>query len=371
MKLFNWGSRKNDEAPKQFHSTPLVDAIAAEQAYDYTPLVTRDEALSVPGVMKARNTLTIIATLPLKTLNSKWNQVDNKLFRQIDPDRTNIAVLSDTIEDLFLYKYAYWRVLERETRGIAYPVSAEYIEFHRVSEEEKDGEVRIRIDGKLVSWSDVIKFESPNPGFLRHGGRVVKRALDIDKTSAKYARNPRPLDYFRPTEMADPDEETIRDTLRKWKLWLNSETTGYVPAGLEYITVEQPTPAELQLIEAQNQVNLSIALMTGLDPDELGYRSEGMSRTYNNIQDLRIDRVNGVYAPYMRAITDRLSMADVTRKGHTVQFDLSDFLKADDKTRAEVQAIRLGNDSLTLDEVRDIEHMPPLPEGVTNETRTE
>jgi len=355
---------------EQFSSqTPLVDAIEAEvYGTQDLPVVTCEEALSVPGVMRARNMIASIATLPLKTYSPNWKLVDNPLFRQIEPDRGNVVVLADTLEDLLFNKYAYWRVLERDARG--YPTFVEYIEYKRVSEEEKNGVVSIRIDGKEVAWADLIKFESPNPGFLKHGGRVVRRALDLDKTSAKYARNPRPLNYFRPTDGVDPANDTeIRSFIQKWKRWLRLETTGYVPAGVEYVTVEQPTPQELQLIEAQRQVSLSIANMTGLDPEDLGISTT--SRTYQNAVDRRQDRINEVFAPYMRAITDRLSMGDVTRRGHVVEFDLTDYLKADPKTRADVQNIRLANGSLTLAEVRDTEHQPPLPEEVANgETTT-
>jgi hypothetical protein len=50
--------------------------------------------------------------------------------------------------------------------------------------------------------------------------------------------------------------------------------------------------------------------------------------------DRKQDKVNRVYAPYMRAITDRLSMGDVTRRGYAPQFDLTDYLKSDPVTQA-------------------------------------
>jgi hypothetical protein len=370
MKLLFW---KQDTVTKQeFSATPLVDYIEQETyGTALLPVVTREEALSVPGVMRARNMIASIATLPLKTYAKDWKLVDNPLLRQIDPTRTNVATLADTLEDLLFNKYAYWRIVERDVRG--YPVFAEYVDFRIVSEEEKDGDVTVRINGKVVSWADIIKFESPNPAFLKHGGRVVKRALDLDVTSAKYARNPMPLSYFRSTDpSSDPaDDAGIKAFLQKWKRWFKSETTGYVPAGIEYVSVEQPTPAELQLIEAQKQVALNLANMTGLDPEDLGISTT--SRTYQNAVDRRQDRINEVFAPYMRAITDRLSMSPmagtgaygnyVTKRGHSVQFDLADYMKADPKTRMEVQTGYLNARVTVPNEVREDEHRPPIPGG--------
>lgn len=366
----------------EMSATPLVDAIESElYGTDLLPIVTRDEALSVPGVMRARNTIASIATLPLRTYAANWTEVDTELFQQIDPTTTNVVTLANTLEDLLLHKYSYWKVLERDVDDL-FPVSIEYVDIRLVSDpttplfkgsERDKADNVLRINGKVVPWSDVIRFESPNPGFLKHGARVVKRALDLDQTSAKYANNPRPLDYFTPDQDADPlDDNGIRSFLRKWRDWLRKRTTGYVPAGMKYVSVDQPTPAELQLIEAQKQVGLSIANMTGLDPEDLGISTT--SRTYQNATDRRQDRINEVFAAYMRAITDRLSMGDVTRKGHVVQFDLTDYMKADDKTRAEVQISRKDAGLLTADEIRAIEHRPALtnqPEEVTNGTSAE
>ena len=359
QRISAWYFGESEIQRQEFASTPLIDAIEADQNGTLLPQVTRDEAFSVLPVMLARNLIcNSISALPLKTYNSKWKPMDNPLFRQIDSTRTNGAVLADTVEDLLMYKYAYWRILSRGSDG--YPTEAEHIHFLRVSEDVKDGRSVIRIDGKLQDWADIRKFESPNPGLLKHGGRVIKRSLDLDLTAARYARNPMPLNYFRPMDGVDPlDDNGIRGFLQKWKRWLRNETTGYVPAGMDYVTVDQPTPAELQLIESQKQVALSIANMTGLDPEKLGVSTT--SRTYANIVDRRQDEINEVYKPYMNAITERLSFQDVTKRGHVVVFDLSEFLKANPKERAEVQLMYHSAGLLTDDEIRNDEQRPALP----------
>lgn len=367
---FDWKTLTFEQEPvrETFAATPLIDAMEAEQAGNATlPSVSRDEALSVPGVMYARNTICSIANLPLKTYNSKWKLINNPLLREIDPTRTNQAVLADTLEDLFFYKYSYWRVLDRAADD--FPISAEYIDRSRVSDPtvpyfngtlQDRQENTLRIDGKNVSWADVIRFESPNEAFLRHGARVIKRALELDKTAAKYARNPRPLNYFRPTDGVDPfDDAGIRAFLRKWKNWLVYEVTGYVPAGMELVQVDQPNPQEMQLIESQQQVNLSIAVMVGLNPKDFGV--DVSTRTYQNVQDDRQERINQVFKAYMGAIADRLTKGDVTKQGHQVFFDLTEYMRANEKERAEVQDMKLGNGSTTLDEVRNEDHKPALP----------
>lgn len=362
----------------EFSQTPLIDAMTYEQYGTETlPVVTREQALSVPGVMYARNNIcSTISTLPLKTYSASWKLVDNPLFRQIDPTRTNVSVLSDTLEDLFFYQYAYWRVLARDAKG--FPTYAEYVDIRIVSDPtvpfykgNVDDEVNnvLRINGEVVSWNNVIRFESPNPGFLKLGGRIVRQALELDKTAAIYAKNPLPLSYFRPMDNQDPgDDAAIRQFLREWTEHQKTGLPSYVPAALEYVPVQQPDPVSLQLVEQQQQVNLSLAVMTGLNPKDFGVNVS--TRTYANVQDERQDRINEVYAPYMRSITDRLSMGDVTRRGHTVQFDISDFMKADEKTRAEVQISRQAATLLTPDEIRAAEHLPALTPDQEREVAT-
>jgi hypothetical protein len=355
VKAYFFGEPKAQE----FSSTPMVDYMTAETyGTELLPMVTRNEALSIPEVMRARNMICSLATLPIKTYDKDWKQLDNPLFRQIDPTRANVATLADTLEDLLFYGYAYWRVTDRLSTG--YPAYAEYVPFDHVSEQIEAGRRVIRINGDVVPWADVLKFESPNPGFLKHGGRVVRRALDLDVTAAKFAKNPRPLDYFTPDMDVDPlDDNGIRSFLQKWKLWLRTNVTGYVPAGMKYVSVDQPTPAELQINESKRQVGLSIANMTGIDPEDLGISTT--TRTYQNATDRRQDRINEVFAPYMRAITDRLTMGDVTKRGHQVFFDLSDYMKADETTRANVQIARKNAGLLTDEEIRADEHRPALP----------
>lgn len=323
------------------------------------PRVSREEALSVPEVMKARNMICNISTLPLVTYRKDWSVEDNRLFRQIDPAETNVFTLNQTVEDLFFRGVAYWRILEFGADD--YPVSATWIDFDRVSENEENGRIVCRIDGKVVPWSEIRRFRSPNPALLEYAGRVIRQALDLDATAARYAKNPKPLSYFRPTDQnADPfeDDNAIRAFLRKAKRWLLSgETTGYVPAGVEYVAVDEPTPAEMELVAAQKQVAIRIANMTGLEPEDFGVAVT--SDTYQNSVDRRMDRINQVLAVYMQAVTQRLSMGDVTKNGYTVGFDLDDYLRADPKTRMEVQVGYKVAGVISAEEIRTDERLPP------------
>lgn len=336
-------------------SPPMpIDTAVREGFFGGAGRVSRELAISVPAVQRGRNLICSLSTLPLIVQGPANAVVDNPLIRQIDPDRANLNTLADTIEDLLFEKYAYWRITARDFAG--FPVAAQYVPFHLVNVRE---DKTIWIDGKKVAWSDVIQFESPNPALLVHGARAIRRAVLLERASEMYAGEPRMDGFFTPSEGADPAEDDEIDAmLNKFAEHRKNRRSGYVPAALKWNDVQQPTPADLQLVQIQDKVTKDLANAMGLDPEDLAVSTT--SRTYQNAVDRRRDRINDTLSPYMQAITARLSMQDVTRRGYVVAWDLDDYLRADPKTRWEVYEIGLRMGAITIDEIRQEERMPEL-----------
>ena len=334
------------------------------------PTATRAEALSVPAVQKGRNLLCSIATLPLVQKGPDNKLVRNPLLEQIDPDVPNVVTLAQTVEDLVFDAIAWWRIT-----GFGfddYPMTARRLDPSSVSLVPPDGRspaplpsgedprgAVVWVDGKPVSASEMIRFDSPNPAVLKVCGRSIKRAVLFDQTARLYADNPRPLDYFTPSDGVDPvEDEQIQDILGDWDTSRRHRSTAYVPAALAYHSVDSPTPHDLQLVELQRQVTLELANALGVDPEDLGVSTT--SRTYANAVDRRRDRINDVLAPFMRAITDRLSMGDVTKRGYHVVFDLDDYLKSNPTERFAVYEKGLALGVWTVDDIRRKEGEPPM-----------
>lgn len=334
--------------------------------------VTREFALAVPAVLKGRNVICSIATLPLVTLNAQTRErVRSRLLEQIDPQVANSVTLAMTVEDLIFDGVAWWKITATEAVG-DWPVSAQHVASHLVHTDPPsadalntvpsgvDPSTGVYINGVWTSGSRVIRFDSPNPPLLKVGKRTIKRAALLEAAAAMYAEDPRALDYFTPAEDADPNETEVREALDNWLAARRTRATAYVPGTLEYHEVQAPTPADLQLAQLQQQAALDLANMLGLDPEDVGVSTT--SRTYANAVDRRRDRINDTLAPYMRAVTDRLSMPDVTRRSQLVMFDLRDYLKADPKTQAEVDAMYLDREVISSPEVRTSSlNLPEIP----------
>lgn len=334
--------------------------------------VSRADALSVPAVMRGRNMICNVATLPLVTVNKQRKVVEREFLAQIDPDVPNEVTLAQTLEDLFFEGTSYWLITEFDFDGM--PLHARHLAWETVTL-QPPGNGRSPaplpsgidprgatpyVDGRPVSWSQLIMFSSLNPPLLSAAARPIRRALLLDKMANMYAENPRPLDYFTPGEGADPaDDDEIRVMLANWQQARQNGSTAYIPAALKYTEVTVPTPADMQIVEQQVQVDRQLSNAMGIDAVDVGVSTT--SDTYQNAVDRRQDKVNTVLAAYIKAITSRLSMDDVTRPGERVDFDLDNYLRADPKTRAEIADIRLRNGTKTIEEDREDENMPDLP----------
>lgn len=363
------------EAPRRTFDTaprPIDDLFAAMRGVSGSP-VSREQAMSVSMVQRGRNLLCSVATLPLSQLRPDNTRERSSLLDQLDPDVANVVTLAQTVEDLVFDSVAWWRVIGRGADG--FPTSIRRLDPDSVSTKPPVGRAPaplpsgedyrsdgvVWVEGKEVSWRDVIRFDSPNPPVRKAAARAIRRAILLETLSETYANDPRPLDYFTARDGMEPDsDEDLDEFLGDWHTERKNRSTAYVPWQYEYHSVDSPSPLDLQLADLLKQVGLELANAMGVDPEELGISTT--SRTYANNVDRRQDRVNDVLAPYMRAITDRLSMPDVTRRGYVVIFILDDYLKANPTDRWSVYQTAEGMGALSIPEIRQIEKLPPKAE---------
>lgn len=311
-----------------------------------TGSVTREEALSVAAVQRGRNELCAISTIPLRLFRGT-DILPSALLRQFDVDVPNVVHLAMTIEDLAFERIAWWRVLGYDFDG--FPIAVRRIDPCRVVVKNPTGRpaaddsrfVWIKRDGERggdywerVPAAQMIRFDSPNPGILKANARPIRIARKLEGLIEMYADNPSLREYFTDADnpevdpMAEPEVDAF---LAEYGAMRQTRPYGWLPSTVKRVESSTPSPKDLTLADLQQAVMVSLANGLGVDPEDIGVSTT--SRTYQNADDRRRDKVNRVYAPYMRALTDRLSMGDVTRHGHEVRFDLTDYLKSDPTAR--------------------------------------
>lgn len=332
--------------------------------------VSRSEALSVVGVKRGRDLLCSIATLPLVTKDASSVTVRSTLLQQIDPDVPNVVTLAMTIEDLILESVSWWKITAFGWDG--FPYSAKHVDFDAVSMSPPPGypihtlpsgmypNGIVWVMGQPVDGANMIRFDSPNGPLLVHGARAIRRAIKLARAAEMYSDDPEARAYWTPAEGADPaDDNDIAEMLRAYRAARAEGSEAYIPAAVKRTPISSTSPADLQLIEQQKRSDLEIANLLGLDPEDLGISTT--SRTYANATDRRQDRLNNVFAPYMEAITGRLSMNDVTKRNQRVIFDLNNYMKADPTTRWATYGVAIDKGIKSLEEVRAEEGLPAIP----------
>lgn len=338
--------------------------------YEVPARVMRSQALTVPAVKRARDKICGgLGGLPIFTLSRANMRGSRKLFEQPEKDIARSVTLAMTVEDLLFEGIAWWRIKSFGWDG--FPEEVVRLDPRTVTI-APDQRVYVGRDGapqgsaaEHVEDRLLIRFDSPHDPLLVVAARAIRTSMALDHTAAEYAETPQPMMYFEPRDpVIEPDLELqVKPTLEGWKAARQAGAIGYVGNALVPRQLNAWSPDELQLAEARQHAALEIARATGVDPEDLGVSTT--SRTYANSADRVLSFQNDVLRPYANAITDRLSMPDVTPRGTRVRFDWAFGLGADEASRIATYAAGVDLGIYTVDDAAAREELPvpaPKPE---------
>jgi len=340
----------------------LPDSIAAAFGINVaSDRVSRFEAMGIPTVKRARNIIAgTIGTFPLvctRTAGTGVARVDRPLLTQPDPDTTLQYVLTWTVDDLIFYGVAWWRVTARDLQG--YPAQVERLDRSRIRLDYTTGTVHV--DGAPAAPRDLIRFDSPDEGVLNVPGTTLRTALLLEAAVRRFAVMDIPSGVLKDTraEGANLTAGEVDQLLAGWRSAREKYATGYLHRSLDYV----PTAfnaQQLQLLEGRQHQALEIARMFGLAAGHVN-APEATGMTYRNGEAQRRALVDESLRDYMTAITQRLSLGDVTPRGQAVDFDLAKYLRGD-KSEAIASAVTAsGGPVLSTDEARaQLLDLPPL-----------
>lgn len=322
--------------------------------------VSRKQALQVPAVKGARDFIcNSLGGLPLHLLDSGGSRIPSSLFDQPEPDVPRSVTMSRTFEDMLFEGHAWWRVLARDWRN--YPVSVRRLDARSVSV-QRDGRVYVSKNrmhsGTAQEWvpdADLIRFDSPTCGLLSAGARAIRICLLLDEAARRNADGVPPMEFFTPVEGVDPDSDEVETAMGDYNAAKKKRAATYVGAALKHNVVGF-NPEQLQMADQRQHAVLEIARLAGLDAEDLGVSTT--SRTYQNGESRRQDRITRTLAPYATAFEDRVRMGDVTPRGQYARLDFGAFLRPDDKTRFEAYEIGLRIGATTKERVAQSEGLP-------------
>lgn len=327
--------------------------------------VTRDEAMTVPAVARARNIVAgTLASLPLELYNSRDEELAKpRWMRQPDPNSAYGTMMAWTIDDLIFNGSAYWQIIE-VFKEDGRPSAFRYINYNRVT--PKYGNDMHMVEGYLVDGANVpnsglgslITFQALDEGVLKRGAPTIKTAIALEQAAKRSAEEPVPNGVLKNTGM-DLPEDQVMNLLARFKAARNTRATAYMTSNLEYQPMQFDN-TQLQLVESRKAMQTMIAQMMNV-PAYLLDAETGGSLTYNNAEGQKRYLVDFSLRNIITVLENRLSMDDITIMGQHVRFDLDDFLRGNPTERAAFYRDVVPLGVLTVDEAREMEDLSPAP----------
>ena len=281
--------------------------------------------------------------------------------------------LGTTLIHMATYGNAYWHI-QRGPRGI---VNITNLHPTDVSvSQDGDGKIYYTYKSKYYSARDIKHLKlwhSPSAtsllgeGPLQRHKSVLRSALDLQN----YADN-----WFRtaavPTGTLTTSEFLSADVAKQNKqAFIESQqerSVAVLSSGLKYDSITL-NPEEAQFLENQKHVTRQIATMFGVPVIYLGLGVEGRGMTYINGNEDRTKLFEDGLQQYVVRIQQAIT--DLLPRGQYAEFNLTEFLRPNQKTRFESYAIGLSNGFLTVPEVREMEGMPEMTEQPQQEVQVD
>jgi len=331
---------------------------------------TREEAMSVPTVARARNIIcSSIASIGLEVFDRSTGMVIEdatpRVIRTPDPRVPGSATYVWTCEDLLFYGYAYWQIYElfSESQRVR---SVQRVSPARVTIQTNSLATEIEyymVDGSPVPNSGIgslVVFNGNDEGLLNRAGKTIRTGAELERAAAMYAREPIPSMVLKSNGTALPADR-IAKLLDSWATARRNRGTAFLNADVTLETVGFD-PEKLQLAAARSYIATEVARACGI-PAYYVDAETGSSMTYSNATTQRQTLLDFSLIPLMTSITERLSMPDFIPSTQEVKYDLSDYLRGSDLERANIYKIlnsivdAEGNPAITIDEIRQAEEM--------------
>jgi HK97 family phage portal protein len=355
-------------------SKPLLEAQAAPQVLgEYSPyampfqyaFVSREDALSVPALQRCRNLLAgTIGAIPLELYRKSTNEEIGSPYWLEQPSysQPRSVTIAYTVESLLLYSQAFWKVVEVYQED-GRPSRFEWIANNRVTITLDSTNTFVRsyaVDGitlPMDGLGSLVTFQSLLPGILNTGIQTIRAAIDVQKAAAIAAATPMASGYIKNTG-ADLDPKEVQGLLAAWKNARNNRATAYLTSTLEYNAVSF-SPKEMMYNEAIQNLATEIARLCNV-PAYYVSAEMNNSMTYANVQDERKQFLLLSLQPFITAIEDRLSMDDITARGHVVKFDIDkNFLRTDPLAELAVIEKLLALNLVTQEQAMEMTDLTP------------
>ncbi|WP_223144652.1 phage portal protein [Corynebacterium poyangense] len=310
-------------APRPNHLIPADSWISADiLGLDARP-VTRDLAMSVPALARARSLIvTTIARLPIyATKNGERLDEQPRWIDRTDGPVSPYHRMVTTCDDLLFYGWSLW-VVKRDTDG--YVIAADRVPINYWTVDNDDN--RILINDQPIDQREACLIQGPNEGILAFGADTISHARSVLDAVKRAADTPAAQIELHQTNDVPITEERAAAIRDQWIAARKGKNGGvaFTTAGLEVKSHGQP--ATDLLIDGRNAAAIDIARLCGIPATMVDAVLSGSSLSYSNPSTRLAELVAFGLSPFMAAIAGRLGMDDIVSRGVRIEFDTAETL---------------------------------------------
>jgi HK97 family phage portal protein len=351
----------NSDVAASLAPYPASDGLYAFRN-NYSYLASREEAMSVPTVARARNIIcSSIGSMPIILRDrSTGVRIDPpRVINTPDPRVPGSATYVWTAEDILFSGYAFWRVLEL------------YSDTFRIRRIERIAPTRVgtflnsngteveyyTVDGNIVPNTGVgslVVFYGADEGLLNRAGTTIRAGAELERAATMYAREPIPTMVLKSNGASLPPDR-IAKLLESWGQARRNRSTAFLNSDITLDAVGFD-PEKMQLNAARNYIATELSRAIGI-PAYFTDAPTGSSMTYSNATLAKTSLLDFSLIPIMTSIEERLSMPDFTPSSQVARFDLDVFLRGSAIERAQVYEVLNRIGALTVEEIQQKEDM--------------
>lgn len=321
--------RKNSiSIPSPWQSGRAINQIPwqAEVFGTAVTLITRDQAMTIPGVARGRGIiLSLIADKPLKDYRGPEPMDPQPSWLYRTPGwQGPYQRMARTLDDHIFNGVSLWGCRRGAgTGGIRPVLEAWHIPWDDWAVDDPTGLILLLdADGhwQPADEDEVILIPGSSEGLLAMATRTLTGAVELERTWSKRAASAIPMIDLHETIQSGLDPSEAQEVVDAWATARASENGGiaYTPFSIEARALGQYSPE--MFTEARNYVRLDIAAYLQIPGSLLDASTATASLTYVT-QEGQSSSLDTLTVPYWcRPIEDRLGQDDVTPVGHAVRF---------------------------------------------------
>ncbi len=351
------------------------------------PRITSDTLLRIPAAYDAINVLVRpIKTLPLvfferrieKASNGQERVVKHRvednairdLLRAPNGWQDRLEFLEFMLRALVIHYNAYAEIIDRGERVELWPIDPRFVDV-----EFSNGVVQYRVtDGgkQRIITADRIWHMKVGP-FDAHGiagigplitnQEVLQSALAVIEYGGRFFGNdasPSGGYWKAPSTLSDQARKNLETSLRGALGGPNQHRTKVTEEGLEFVSVNLPND-KAQFIETKRHDTIEISRLWSIPPHKIKALENA---TFSNIEQQAIEFVVYSLAPWLSAVESSIKTHLIGLDNPVfAEFNVLGLLRGDTKARFEAYAIGRNWGWLSVDDVRSLENLNPLPDG--------